>query len=52
MPKLKNVLENGCHGNAVVIGPSLLPFISKVPPDLLPDSNKFFLDFFTHFKNG
>ncbi|XP_053396155.1 E3 ubiquitin-protein ligase listerin-like [Mercenaria mercenaria] len=51
-PKLRKVLETGCHGNAVVIATNLLPLISKIPADLFPDNDKFYDEFFTCFKLG
>lgn len=51
-PKLRNLLENGCYGNCSLIAPDLLPFISKVPPDLLKEENKFYLEFLNHMKLG
>lgn len=51
-PKLRNMLENGCYGNCSLIAPDLLPFISKVPPDLLKEENKFYLEFLNHMKLG
>ncbi|KAL4232926.1 listerin E3 ubiquitin protein ligase 1 [Mactra antiquata] len=51
-PKLRKVLESGCHGNAVVIAPNILPLISKLPGDLFPDMNKFYEELFACFKAG
>ncbi|XP_052088236.1 E3 ubiquitin-protein ligase listerin-like [Mytilus californianus] len=51
-PKLRNLLENGCYGNCSLIAPDLLPFISKVPPDLLKEENKIYVEFLNHMKLG
>lgn len=51
-PKLRKVLETGCYGNAVVIAPNLLPLLSKIPPDMFPDKDKFYEEYFNCFKLG
>ncbi|KAJ8315834.1 hypothetical protein KUTeg_007984 [Tegillarca granosa] len=51
-PKFRSLLENGCYGNGALIGPDLLPFISRVPSDLLGQENKFYEEFFNYFKLG
>ncbi|XP_062615887.1 E3 ubiquitin-protein ligase listerin-like [Saccostrea cucullata] len=51
-PKLRKYLENGCHGNACLMGGDLLPFLSKVPPTLLGEGYKFYIEFFNYFKSG
>ncbi|XP_076078517.1 E3 ubiquitin-protein ligase listerin-like isoform X2 [Mytilus galloprovincialis] len=51
-PKLRNLLENGCYGNCSLIAPDLLPFISKVPPDILKEENKIYVEFLNHMKLG
>ncbi|XP_067676040.1 E3 ubiquitin-protein ligase listerin-like [Haliotis asinina] len=51
-PKLRTLLENGCHGNASVIGPSLLPLLSQIPGSLSGESKKFYMELFTCFRTG
>ncbi|WAR08242.1 LTN1-like protein [Mya arenaria] len=51
-PKLRRVLESGCLGNPTVIGPNILPLLSRVPDDLFPDTARFYEDFFTAFRSG
>lgn len=51
-PKLRKYLENGCYGNASLMGGDLLPFLSKVPPTLLGENNKFYIEFFNYMKSG
>lgn len=51
-PKLKKILETGCHGNAVVIAPNILPVLSKIPDNLFPNQERFLEDFFNCFRAG
>ncbi|XP_056016029.1 E3 ubiquitin-protein ligase listerin-like isoform X2 [Ostrea edulis] len=51
-PKLRKYLENGCNGNATLMGGDLLPFLSKVPATLLGEGNKFYIEFFNYMKLG
>ncbi|XP_046570913.1 LOW QUALITY PROTEIN: E3 ubiquitin-protein ligase listerin-like [Haliotis rubra] len=51
-PKLRTLLENGCHGNASVIGPNLLPLLSQIPGSLSGESKKFYMELFTCFRTG
>ena len=46
------MLESGCHGNAVVVAPNILPMLSKIPTDLFPDNERFLEDFFNCFRSG
>ncbi|XP_029649039.1 E3 ubiquitin-protein ligase listerin [Octopus sinensis] len=51
-PKFRNVLTEGCHGNAAVISPSILPLLSKFPKDFNGQSLQFYEQFFSCFKTG
>ena len=37
IPALKSHLASGCHGNAIASAPSILPFLSLLPPRALTD---------------
>ena len=39
IPALKSHLASGCHGNATASAPSILPFLSLLPPRALTDSS-------------
>ncbi|XP_021346788.1 E3 ubiquitin-protein ligase listerin-like, partial [Mizuhopecten yessoensis] len=51
-PKLRSALENGFYGNMTLIGPNLLPFLSKVPSDLLGADGRFYTQFFSYMTSG
>ncbi|XP_041350967.1 E3 ubiquitin-protein ligase listerin-like [Gigantopelta aegis] len=51
-PKLRNVLETGCFGNASIIGPSILPLLSKISSACYGEPEKFYSEFFVCFRNG
>ncbi|KAH3724799.1 E3 ubiquitin-protein ligase listerin-like [Dreissena polymorpha] len=51
-PQLRKVLESGCHGNPQVIGPNILPLLSRIPMDLFADCARFYEEFFTCFRAG
>ncbi|XP_043927951.1 E3 ubiquitin-protein ligase listerin-like [Protopterus annectens] len=46
LPKLWTVLKEGGRGLAVVIHPNLLPFISKLPQEIIEPKAEFFNTFF------
>ncbi|XP_072022304.1 E3 ubiquitin-protein ligase listerin-like [Amphiura filiformis] len=52
LPKLWSFLRNGGHGYAATIFPSLLPFLSKIPADVIGDGVAFYGEFFGHLKTG
>ncbi|XP_053827957.1 E3 ubiquitin-protein ligase listerin isoform X1 [Vidua macroura] len=52
LPKLWTVLREGGRGLATVIYPSLLPFISKVPPDIVGPKLEYFRVFFSSIIQG
>lgn len=51
-PKLRTVLAEGCHGNAAVIGPSILPLLSKFPKEFIGQPQQFYEQFFSNMKTG
>ncbi|XP_060079662.1 E3 ubiquitin-protein ligase listerin-like [Ylistrum balloti] len=51
-PKLRSALENGFYGNMTLIGPNLLPFLSKVPADILGADKRFYTQFFSYITSG
>lgn len=51
-PKLRSGLENGFYGNMTLIGPNLLPFLSKVPVNILGEDKKFYPQFFSYMTSG
>ncbi|XP_033373915.1 E3 ubiquitin-protein ligase listerin isoform X2 [Parus major] len=52
LPKLWAVLREGGRGLATVIYPNLLPFISKVPPDVVEPKLEYFRVFFSSIIQG
>ncbi|KAI1242343.1 hypothetical protein IHE44_0005877 [Lamprotornis superbus] len=52
LPKLWTVLREGGRGLATVIYPNLLPFISKVPPDVVEPKLEYFRVFFSSVIQG
>ncbi|XP_041319944.1 E3 ubiquitin-protein ligase listerin isoform X2 [Pyrgilauda ruficollis] len=52
LPKLWTVLQGGGRGLATVIYPNLLPFISKVPPDVVEPKLEYFRVFFSSIIQG
>ncbi|XP_053792015.1 E3 ubiquitin-protein ligase listerin isoform X1 [Vidua chalybeata] len=52
LPKLWTVLREGGRGLATVIYPSLLPFISKVPPDIVGPKLEYVRVFFSSIIQG
>ncbi|KAM4904746.1 E3 ubiquitin-protein ligase listerin [Sylvia borin] len=52
LPKLWTVLREGGRGLATVIYPNLLPFISKVPPDVVEPKLEYFRVFFSSIIQG
>ncbi|XP_002190030.5 E3 ubiquitin-protein ligase listerin [Taeniopygia guttata] len=52
LPKLWAVLREGGRGLATVIYPNLLPFISKVPPDVVEPKLEYFRVFFSSVIQG
>ncbi|XP_050829489.1 E3 ubiquitin-protein ligase listerin isoform X2 [Serinus canaria] len=52
LPKLWTVLREGGRGLATVIYPNLLPFISKVPPDIVEPKLEYFRVFFSSIIQG
>ncbi|XP_033741541.1 E3 ubiquitin-protein ligase listerin-like [Pecten maximus] len=51
-PKLRLALENGFFGNMALIGPNMLPFLSKVPADILGADKNFYTQFFSYMTSG
>lgn len=51
-PKLRTVLAEGCQGNAAVIGPSILPLLSKFPKEFIGQPQQFYEQFFSNMKTG
>ncbi|KAF4800729.1 hypothetical protein TURU_041137 [Turdus rufiventris] len=52
LPKLWTVLREGGRGLATVIYPNLLPFTSKVPPDVMEPKLEYFRVFFSSIIQG
>ncbi|XP_039911108.1 E3 ubiquitin-protein ligase listerin [Hirundo rustica] len=52
LPKLWTVLREGGRGLATVIYPNLLPFISKMPPDVVEPKLEYFRVFFSSIIQG
>lgn len=52
LPQLWKVLKNGGFGSAVHIYPSLLPFLSLIPPEVMGDTTEFYRTFFDAFREG
>lgn len=52
LPKLRRLLQNGCYGNASVVGPNMLPLFSKIPDDLCGNRQKLLKDLFENLKQG
>lgn len=52
LPQLWKVLKNGGFGSAVHIYPSLLPFLSLIPPEVMGDATEFYRTFFDAFREG
>ncbi|XP_072018345.1 LOW QUALITY PROTEIN: E3 ubiquitin-protein ligase listerin-like [Amphiura filiformis] len=52
LPKLWSFLRSNGHGYAATIFPSLLPFLSKIPADVIGDGVAFYGEFFGHLKTG
>ncbi|XP_072370137.1 E3 ubiquitin-protein ligase listerin isoform X2 [Scyliorhinus torazame] len=52
LPKLWAVLQEGGRGLATFIYPSLLPFISRLPEEIIGSKIEFFTMFFSTFSKG
>eukprot|EP00794_Sanderia_malayensis_P000162 gene162-774_t len=52
LPKLWSILRAGGHGNATIIFPNILPFLSKIPSMVFGKGAGFFQEFFRNFRNG
>ncbi|XP_067848848.1 E3 ubiquitin-protein ligase listerin [Heptranchias perlo] len=52
LPKLWTVLKEGGRGLATVVYPSLLPFISRLPEEIIVSKMEFFTIFFSAFSKG
>ncbi|XP_069746128.1 E3 ubiquitin-protein ligase listerin isoform X2 [Narcine bancroftii] len=52
LPKLWTVLKEGGQGHAVVIYPSLLPFFSKLPEEIIVPKMEFYTTFFSTCAKG
>uniref|UniRef100_UPI00398EDAED E3 ubiquitin-protein ligase listerin isoform X2 n=1 Tax=Pristiophorus japonicus TaxID=55135 RepID=UPI00398EDAED len=52
LPKLWTVLKEGGRGLATVVYPSLLPFISRLPEEIIGSKMEFFTLFFSNFSKG
>ncbi|XP_048459323.1 E3 ubiquitin-protein ligase listerin isoform X2 [Rhincodon typus] len=52
LPKLWTVLKEGGRGLATSVYPSLLPFISKIPEEVIGSKIEFFTMFFNNFSKG
>lgn len=51
LPKLWIVLRDGGHGNASIIHPNLLPFVSQINLHV-KDGEDFYQKFFDHLRAG
>ncbi|XP_076444404.1 E3 ubiquitin-protein ligase listerin-like isoform X2 [Babylonia areolata] len=51
-PKLRKVLESGCHGNAVSVAPNFLPLFSCIPMETAGGAAAFFPKVLDLFKEG
>ncbi|PFX16827.1 E3 ubiquitin-protein ligase listerin, partial [Stylophora pistillata] len=52
LPKLWSVLKNGGNGCATMIFPNLLPFLSKLPSEVIGSGVGFYREFFTNIQEG
>jgi len=52
LPKLWKVLREGADGNASLVFPNLLLFLSKIPTTQLTDKNTFYKKFFENLRSG
>uniref|UniRef100_T1IH75 E3 ubiquitin-protein ligase listerin n=1 Tax=Strigamia maritima TaxID=126957 RepID=T1IH75_STRMM len=52
LPKLWTVLQEGGNGNASVIYPNLLPFLNKIPAQVMGDPMQFYSEFFARMRKG
>ncbi|XP_078416032.1 E3 ubiquitin-protein ligase listerin isoform X2 [Cetorhinus maximus] len=52
LPKLWTVLKEGGRGLATFVYPSLLPFISRLPEEIIGSKIEFFTMFFSSFSKG
>ncbi|KAJ7383932.1 listerin E3 ubiquitin protein ligase 1 [Desmophyllum pertusum] len=52
LPKLWSVLKNGGSGCASIIFPNLLPFLSKVPSEVIGSGVGFYQEFFISLQEG
>ncbi|XP_059506349.1 E3 ubiquitin-protein ligase listerin isoform X2 [Stegostoma tigrinum] len=52
LPKLWTVLKEGGRGLATSVYPSLLPFVSKIPEEVIGSKIEFFAVFFNNFRKG
>nr|XP_014351692.1 PREDICTED: E3 ubiquitin-protein ligase listerin [Latimeria chalumnae] len=52
LPKLWTVLREGGRGLATVVYPNLLPFVSKIPQEVIDPQIEFFSNFFTSIIKG
>ncbi|XP_064613366.1 E3 ubiquitin-protein ligase listerin-like [Liolophura sinensis] len=52
LPKLRKLLQNGCCGNATVVGPNILPLFSKIPDEVCGTRQKLWKDLFENLKQG
>ena len=52
LPKLWSTFKNGGSGNATVIYPNLLPFLGKIPTDIIGEDTGFYKAWFENMKQG
>ncbi|XP_034232705.1 E3 ubiquitin-protein ligase listerin [Thrips palmi] len=52
LPKLLRVCREGGRGSAAAIFPSLLPFLSKMPSNIVKDTHTFHNKFFSSIREG
>lgn len=52
LPKIFSTLSKGCNGNASLICPYMLPFLSVLPEDFVGTSGTTYVTFFTSLREG
>ena len=52
LPNLWSLLRSPSGGSAAIVGPNLLPFLSKVPSSVLGEGIDFYVELFNNLKAG
>ena len=52
LPKLWVLLRQGGGGSASTVYPNLLPFLSRLPAEIIGPGTAFYKEFFTNMKDG